>query len=125
MIEELSGLPDGVVGVRLSGRLSGKNFREFTPSWEKLISSGEIRFVEVIDDDYAGFGPGGFIEDCKMGFGALFRHHSAFKRIAVVTDKEWVVHALHAMAWMVPGEMKLFSVNELDQAAQWAAEPVS
>jgi hypothetical protein len=35
----------------------------------------------------------------------LTQHHSAFKRIAVVSDKDWVAHALHALAWMVPGEL--------------------
>jgi hypothetical protein len=121
MIETLPDLPAGVVGVRLSGRLSGQEFREFRPTWEKLVQTDEIRFVEVIDDDYEGFGPGGLIEDCKMGFGALFRHHSAFKRLAVVTDKDWVVHVLHALAWMVPGEFKVFGLDDLDVAKQWAA----
>jgi len=70
-----------VVGVRVSGRLSGEEFRAFRPTWDKLVKTDQIRFVEVIDDDYSGFGPGGLIEDCKLGFGALFRHHSAFKRV--------------------------------------------
>ena len=56
MIETLSDLPSGVVGVRLSGRLSGKEFRDFRPTWETLVGTGDIRFVEVIDDDYEGFG---------------------------------------------------------------------
>jgi hypothetical protein len=121
MIETLSDLPSGVAGVRLSGRLSGREFRDFRPTWEKLVDTGDIRFVEVIEDDYEGFGPGGLIEDAKMGFGALFRHHSAFKRIAVVTNKDWVLHVLHALAWMVPAEYKVFSLDELDQAKEWAA----
>ena len=120
MIEELSAMPPGVVGVRVSGRLSGEEFRAFRPTWDTLVKTDQIRFVEVIDD-YSGFGPGGLIEDCKLGFGALFHHHSAFKRIAVVTDMEWVVHALHALAWMVPGEFKLFGLDDLDRAKQWAA----
>jgi len=78
--------------------------------------------VEVIASDYEGFGRGGLAEDLKLGFGALFRHHSAFKRIAVVTDKEWVVHTLHALAWMVPGELAVFGLDELDRAKEWAAE---
>jgi hypothetical protein len=41
-----------------------------------------------------GFGPGGLIEDLKLGLGALIQHHSAFKRIAVVSDMHWVAHAL-------------------------------
>ena len=120
VIETLSDLPSGVVGVRLSGRLSGQEFREFRPNWEKLVGTGQIRFVEVIDDDYEGFGRGGLIVDTKMGFGALFRHHSAFTRLAVVTDKEWVVHVLHALAWMVPGEFKVFGLDDLEAAKQWA-----
>ena len=59
MIKVLSDLPSGVVGVRLSGRLSGQEFREFRPTWEKLVETGQIRFVEVIDDDCEGFGPDG------------------------------------------------------------------
>jgi len=31
------------------------------------------------------------------------------------------VHALHAFAWMVPGELKLFRIDELDEAKAWAA----
>ena len=88
---------------------------------DDLVKAGEIRIVEVIEPDYEGFGPGGLIEDLKMGFGALIRHHSAFKRIAVVSDKDWVVHALHAFGWMVPGELSLFGIDELERAKEWAA----
>jgi len=88
---------------------------------EELLKTGEIRIVEVVAPDYEGFGPGGLIEDLKLGLGALIQHHSAFKRIAVVSDKDWVVHALHAFAWMVPGELKLFGLDELERAKEWAA----
>ena len=121
MIEVLTDLPDGVTGIRVSGRLSGDDLRAFEPQVQDLLGTGEIRFVEVIDPDYAGFGPGGLAEDLKLGLGALIHHHSAFKRIAVVSDKDWVAHALHAFAWMVPGELALFGLDEVEQAAQWAA----
>ena len=121
MIEVLHDMPKGVTGIKVSGRLHGEDLRGFKPVMEDLLGSGEIRIVEVIDNDYEGFGPGGLVEDIKMGFGALFTRHSAFRRIAVVTDKQWAVHALHAMAWMVPGELALFGLDELDKAKQWAA----
>jgi hypothetical protein len=121
MIEELSDMPSGVLGIRVSGRVSADELRAFKPTWDKLSETNEIRVVEVIDSDYSGFGPGAFIEDWKMSWGALFRHHSAFKRIAVVTDKEWIAHTVHALAWMVPGEIKMFALDDLDHAAQWAA----
>jgi hypothetical protein len=121
MIEVLPDMPQGVTGIRVSGRVGGKELRKFKPVMEELSNSGEIRIVEVIASDYEGFGPGGFVEDLKLGFGALFQHHSAFKRIAVVSDKAWVAHTLHALAWMLPGELALFGLDELEQAKKWAA----
>ncbi len=49
------------------------------------------------------------------------RQLRAFKRTAVVTDKEWIAHTLHALAWMIPGEVALFGLDRLDAAKQWAA----
>jgi SpoIIAA-like len=121
MIEVLTDMPEGVSGIRVSGRLSGADMREFKPTMGELLGADEIRLVEVIANDYEGFGPGGLAEDLKLGFGALFQHHSKFKRIAVVSDKEWVVHTLHALAWMVPGELALFGLDEIDRAKEWAA----
>ena len=121
MIESLPDMPKRVTGIRVSGRLRGDELREIKPAVEEMLQTSEIRIVEVIASDYEGFGPGGLVEDLKMGFGALFQHHSAFKRIAVVTDKEWVAHTLHALAWMVPGELALFGLDELERAKEWAA----
>lgn len=121
MIEVLPDVPPGVAGIRVSGRVGGDDLWAFKPRMDELLESGEIRLVEVIADDYEGFGPGGMAEDLKLGLGALAKHHSAFKRIAVVSDKSWVAHALHAFAWMVPGELAVFGLDELDRAKQWAA----
>ncbi|MEY8017982.1 STAS/SEC14 domain-containing protein [Mycobacterium servetii] len=121
MIELLPDMPEGVTGIRVSGRLRGDELREIKPAMEELFKTGGIRIVEVIASDYEGFGPGGLVEDLKMGFGAVLPHHSAFKRIAVVSDKEWVAHILHALAWMVPGELAVFGLDDLERAKAWAA----
>jgi len=121
MIELLPDMPAGVTGFRVSGRLRGEDLRDFKPAMDDLVKSGEIRIVEVIEPDYEGFGPGGLVEDLKLGLGALIHHHSAFKRIAVVSDRDWVAHALHAFAWMVPGELALFGLDEIERAKEWAA----
>jgi hypothetical protein len=121
VIEVLPDTPKGVTGIRVSGRLRGADLREFKPAIEEALKTGDIRIVEVIASDYEGFGPGGLVEDLKLGLGALIHNHSGFKRIAVVTDKDWVAHALHAFAWMVPGELRLFGLDELERAKEWAA----
>lgn len=120
-IEVLTDVPQGVTGFRVSGRLSGNDLLGFGPALDELKDSGEIRLVEIIAPDYEGFGPGGLAEDLKLGLGLLIQHHSAFKRIAVVSDKDWVAHAMHVFAWMVPGELAMFRLDELERAKEWAA----
>jgi hypothetical protein len=69
MIEVLPDMPEGVTGIRVSGRLRGDDLREFKPAMEELLKTGEIRIVEVVAPDYEGFGSGGLIEDLKLGLG--------------------------------------------------------
>ena len=122
MIEVLPDMPAGVTGFRVAGKLGGDELKKFKPKFDAALKSGQdIRVVEVIDHDYEGFGPGGLVEDLKMGFGTVYPHHAAFKRIAIVTDKDWVKHTLHALAWLVPGECAVFGLDEIDRAARWAA----
>jgi hypothetical protein len=121
MIELLPDMPEGVIGIRVSGRLRGDELRDFKPNIQERLSKGEIRIVEVIASDYEGFGPGGLAEDVKLGLSTVLPNYSAFKRIAIVTDKDWVAHVLHALAWMVPGDLAVFGLDELERAKEWAA----
>ncbi|MBV8292860.1 MAG: STAS/SEC14 domain-containing protein [Mycobacterium sp.] len=121
MIEALPDMPEGVTGIRVPGRLRGDELRQFKPAMEELLKTGDIRIVEVIASDFEDFGPGGLLEDLKLGFGYVLPHHSAFKRIAIVSDKEWVAHILHSLAWMVPGDLAVFGLDELEPAKDWAA----
>lgn len=116
MIEVLQDMPAGVAGIRVSGKVTGDEISAFKPEMEKLLDSDELRFVEVIAPDYEGFGRGGLVEDLKQGFGTLIQHHSAFRRIAIVTDKEWVTHTVHAVGWLVPGELEVFGLDDLERA---------
>lgn len=54
MIELLKDMPAGVAGIRVSGRMSGDDLRDFAPVMQELLGTGEIRIVEVIDSDYEG-----------------------------------------------------------------------
>jgi hypothetical protein len=121
VIEILTNMPHGVTGVLVSGRLGGNEVREVKSTIEDMLNTDEIRIVEVIAEDYEGFGSGGLFEDLKIALGTVLPHHSAFKRIAVVSDKAWVAHAIQALSWMIPGELAVFTLDELDKAKVWAA----
>ena len=121
MIEVLQDMPAGVVGLRVSGKVTGDEISAFKPEMDKMLDSDEVRIVEVIASDYEGFGRGGLVEDLKQGLGAFIQHRSSFKRIAIVTDKDWVIHTVHAVGWLVPGDLEVFGLDDLDSAKQWAA----
>lgn len=120
MIEEMQDMPAGVTGIWVSGRVTADDFHQFKPTLDRMLESDEIRLIEVIGPDYEGFGPGAFFADLKMGLGTL-PHLRAFTRTAVVTDKEWMIHAVHALTWIIPGEVALFSLDQIKDAKQWAA----
>ena len=56
-------------------------------------------------------------EDAKLGIGEL----KAWEKVAVVTDKDWVKHVVRAFGWMVPGEVRIFGLEQLKDAKAWAA----
>ena len=64
MIELVPGMPEGVTGIRVSGRVSGDDFKAFRSAMDEVLAADEIRVVEIIEPDYEGFGPGG-LEEAK------------------------------------------------------------
>lgn len=48
MIQVLDDMPVGVTGLRVSGRVSGDDLREFRSAMSTLLAGDEIRLVEVV-----------------------------------------------------------------------------
>ena len=46
-------------------------------------------------------------------------HLHAWKRIALVTDIEWIIHATSVFGWMTPGELKHFPLSQRGDAISW------
>ena len=45
--------------------------------------------------------------------------YGSWERLAVVTDKDWMRNAVAAMGWIVPGEIRVFDPNEIEEAKAW------
>ena len=117
MIKELSDLPAGVIGFEASGKLAAEDYRDvILPALERAAAAGEVRFVIVIRD-FGGMSGGALWQDIKVGF----EHLRAWKRIALVTDIEWMRHMTDLFGWMTPGETKTFALAQRDEAVEWAA----
>lgn len=120
MIRLIEGLPDGVIGIEAIGHIEVDDYRDvLIPAVEAQIKErGKIRALAVLDERYEGYTAGAAWADTKLGVETL-RH---WERIAVVSDSDWMRHALGAFGWLVPGEVRLFPLAEREQAVAWLAE---
>jgi SpoIIAA-like len=117
MIEELHDLPGNVVGFEASGEISASDYRDVVlPALERAFTAGEVRFL-IVMRDFKGMSGGALWQDLKVGI----EHLRGWKRIAIVTDVEWVTHLTGLFGWMTPGETKVFPLDQRDQAIAWVA----
>lgn len=121
MIERLEGMPDGTIGLCASGKLSREDYQQvLEPALREGVESGEMRLLFVMPD-FDGLEPGAMVEDVETGLRVWVREHSAWKRFAFVTDVEWLAKSMRAFAWLAPGEVRVFSLGELDVAREWVS----
>lgn len=42
-----------------------------------------------------------------------------WKKIAIVSDAEWLEHSVKVFGWLIPGEIKVFDTDEVHDARKW------
>jgi len=119
MIQLIEGAPEGVLAFEAVGEVDAEDYEDvLRPAIEAALEGGEdIRIVYEIGPDFDRYSAGGAWEDMAMGFS----HLEYWKRCAVVTDRDWVAHAAKAFAWMMRGRLRVFDIDELRAAMEWAA----
>ncbi len=121
MVEVLGDMPAGTFGVRISGRVTGADYRDvLIPALRSAVDGGSVRALFVVDD-YEGFDMGALKEDLKGAPPLAFEHRDAWKRIAVATDVDWISKAIELFRWLIPGEQKVFGLGAIDDAKAWIA----
>ena len=114
-------MPKGTVGLQGSGKLTVDDYREvLEPALKEAVDSGEARVVFVLTD-FGGMEAGAVPEDIKTGARMEFAHRKEWKRLALVTDVDWVAKATRLFAWLMPGELRTFPLDGLDEAKTWVA----
>jgi SpoIIAA-like len=121
MIERLADMPPGTVGFRVTGEVEREDYDNvLTPDLKRALESGPLRTLYVIEtlDEIE---PAALWADAKLGFDVGIRHRDAWVRSAIVTDIDWMARATKLFAWMIPGEVRVVPLAELEQAKSWVA----
>lgn len=120
MIELIEGLPEGVTGARAVGTIGPDDYDTVLMPAIRAATSDDrkARMLFVLGPEFDGYSTGAMIDDARMGF----QHWADFERIAVVTDQGALRTALRAFGFLMPGEVRVFHVDDLDDAKDWLAD---
>ena len=119
MIEKLRDLPDGVLGLRVGGRLTAKDYDDVIAQMvdDAVREGGRLRCLVEIDQDFIGLTPPAVVDDVRLGFHAF----AAVDGVAVVAASGWAVTATRWAAFFVPFPMRVFRPEDRAAAADWLA----
>lgn len=122
MIERMDDVPEGVIGFRATGEVTADEYKDvLVPAIHAAVDEGEVRFLYVIGPGFDGMKADAYLQDAKLGAWLELGHLKAWKRTAIVTDVEWISKSVQLFAWMVPGEVKVCGLDDLDEAREWVA----
>jgi hypothetical protein len=121
MIERINDMPQETIGFKANGELTREDYRNvLEPVLREAAASGEIRMLFTLTD-FDGLEPAAWSDDIKTGLGLGIGHHSAWKRSAIVTNVDWIAKAYRLFAWVTPGEVKVYGLDQLEEAKNWVA----
>jgi hypothetical protein len=117
LIRILSGFPENVVAVACEGRVTRKDYDDvLVPAVTGGLQRHEkLRLYYEITPQFSGIEAGAIWEDFRIGMGHLLR----WERITVVTDIEWIRHAVNVFRFLLPGKVRVFAGSETSLARKW------
>jgi SpoIIAA-like len=121
MLKLIEDLPKGIVGVEAAGEVTADDYRHvLVPAFDAAkaaAADGKVSVLYVIGADFPDYSAGALWQDTELGVG----HLRSWRRIAVVSDAQWLSQAVHALGWLVPGEARVFPTAQLQDARAWVS----
>jgi hypothetical protein len=110
-------MPDGVVGVEAVGKVTADDYESvLMPAVEAAVErAGKARTLLLFGSEFDGYEAEAALDDMKMGLHTW----GDFERIAFVSDQSGYRTMVKAMGFLMPGEVRVFGVGELEEAKEW------
>jgi hypothetical protein len=115
MITCLTDPTHGVVELTVEGGITRPDYDRVVAEMEGVIArSGKLRLIEIIRD-VGAIDSSIWWRDVKWAY----HHMKDVARCAVVTDKGWIGSVTRAVAALIPAEIRVFPIAELEAARAW------
>src|SRR5438105_13524948 len=113
MIEIIEGLPNNVVGIAVTGRVTKRDcYDVLMPAMEKSLKRHDkIRLYYELNSRF----PGAAWDELDLGL----EHASRCERVAIVTDIGWVRLTVKALRFLIPSEIRVFPTDQADEGRAW------
>ena len=120
MIELMSDLPNNVIGFTAHGKVTGDDYENVViPTIEaRLKEHDKLRLIYNCGEEFEGFEAAAMWDDAKVGM----KHLTAWEKIAVVTDVDWMRMMTKAFGFAIPAKVRVFENDDLDDARAWASK---
>jgi len=117
MFRILRGMPPGTIGVAAVGKVTEEDYRDVLgPALRQAQEQHRaLRLLYVLGDEFDAYAPGAVWEDTKL----WAKHLKGWERVAIVSDEDWLENAVKAFGWLLPGKVKAFELDDMDEAKGW------
>lgn len=117
--ELIEGLPSDVIAFKVKGTITSQDYTSvLTPLVEERLKQHEkLKVLAVFDKEFGSFSSGAMWDDARLGF----LHYLDFSKIAIVSDIGWIRGAAKFFSPLMPAQLHVFDVDQLDDAEKWLA----
>jgi hypothetical protein len=115
VITVIDDMPAGVIGFRASGKVTDQDYEQvLLPALAPALEAGDVRLLCVLDEGFS-YAPGAMWADAR----AWLKNPTGWGRIAIVSDADWLENSIKAFGWMMPGKVRAFESDDVDDAKEW------
>lgn len=118
MISIISKLPENIVGFKYDGKVTAKDYESILfPAIESAFGkSKDLKMLCQMADSFEGFKAGAIMDDIQLGI----KYFRDWKKIAFVSKKNWMIHAVRTFGFLIPGQVQTFKKKK--EAISWLSE---
>ena len=109
---------DGIVHVRVDGKLTPAEYRSFIPAFDAIVRGGARRkMLTELAPDFGGWTLRGLIADLRFDF----RYRRYFGPTAILGYRRWQRVGTAALAPFYSVAVRFFPADKREEAEDWLA----